>query len=78
MQAKLDFHLVGDTRSLATLSGIEPVTTDVKQYRSLDCDSKFPPRKRIWFLPRLNLLVTVPEPADRILLQRIDIAKILA
>jgi hypothetical protein len=78
MQGKLDLHLVGDSRPLAKLHDIEPVTSDQKQYRSLEWDTRFPPRKRIWFLPQLNLLVTVPEPADRVVLQRIDIAKALA
>jgi len=74
---KAHLHVVGDERPLATLTEIEPATKDMGTFRTIE-ESSLPLRKRVWFLPHINLLVTIPDPANRIVLQRIDVDQILA
>jgi hypothetical protein len=77
VKGKLRLHVVGDDRPLADISGIEPITNDPRTFDRIEL-SPFPPHKRLWLLPHINLLVTIPEPADRIVLQKVDAEAILA
>ena len=77
VEGKVHLQVGGDERPLATLTDIEPVTKGLSRFRIIE-QSMLPLRKRVWFLPHIDLLVTIPDPADRIVLQKIDMDQVLA
>ncbi len=61
------FHLVGEGRTLATLSDISLVPPQPYSRQDLSFD------QRLFFLPAAKMLVCIPQSDDRLLLRRFDI-----
>jgi uncharacterized protein (TIGR03067 family) len=64
----LTVHLVGDARPLVTVNNVEvPVTNDAWTSSDFTWD------KRVHLVPEAKVLITLPDNADEIVLQRLDI-----
>jgi len=65
----LNVHFTGDDRALATLAGVE-----LPKANQWDRDT-FGADKRIMFIPDADLIVTVPDGEDRLVLHRFNLEK---
>jgi predicted Zn finger-like uncharacterized protein len=74
-EAALSFHLPGDERPLAKLTGVEGVRPEAIGYgQSRD---KIEYDKRINYIPAAKVVVTIPPTDDKLILYRFDIDEAL-
>jgi hypothetical protein len=65
-------HLAGDERPITTLPEVEPPAGVSEWSRPLMSADK-----RVHFIPSANLIVTIPDPPDRLVLHRFDALRAL-
>jgi len=68
-----DVYLMGDSRPIATLSGVTLPTSNEAWTRS-----DFTQDKRVLFVPEAKLIAIIPNSNDRVVLHRFDIEQALA
>jgi hypothetical protein len=68
----LRLHLIGDERPLADLNVEVPNDPDRR-----DVDTRLPPDRRVHLLADAGILVTVPLPADRLVLRKVNVKQLV-
>jgi hypothetical protein len=72
VRGTLAVHLAGDERPLITLPEMDlPASIHSRALNS----QTLPADKRIYFIPAANLIVTIPDSSDRLVLHRFDVLK---